>query len=271
MLRPALHLRREAHGFTLIELLVVISIIALLIALLLPAIKRARETGRRVACGANMRQVGLMHIMYTSDYDGYFFTSTLGEGATAYGHNHRYGNAHWLVHVTDEEHYDAPTPVTAYSTGGKKVFKCPTETGPHPGHPEAWPSPFLHFVPEELSFFGVLSTSYCYNACAWTGAYKTNTAIGLGNGTPGLWDTKIEQIARPSMMVSVSEFGAFSWVVSHERAVWSNAIHMLPHDPVIPISNLTFVDGHTELVLLQPGPNHFQNDDYEFTDLLAVP
>ncbi len=58
-------------GFTLIELLVVISIIALLIAILLPALKKARETSRAVACLSNQRQIGQMFRIYATEYEGY--------------------------------------------------------------------------------------------------------------------------------------------------------------------------------------------------------
>ncbi|MAE63148.1 MAG: hypothetical protein CMJ18_02645 [Phycisphaeraceae bacterium] len=56
------------HAFTLIELLVVISIVALLIAILLPAVKRARESARVVHCLSNVRQMGIGFGMYASDY-----------------------------------------------------------------------------------------------------------------------------------------------------------------------------------------------------------
>ena len=59
---------RPQPAFTLIELLVVISIIALLIAMLMPAIKRARESARLVQCTSNERQIAQAHLAYTGDY-----------------------------------------------------------------------------------------------------------------------------------------------------------------------------------------------------------
>src|SRR2546426_860387 len=60
------------RAFTLIELLVVIAVIAIMAALLLPALARAKESGRRVSCMNNMRQLCLSLILYVDDHEGLF-------------------------------------------------------------------------------------------------------------------------------------------------------------------------------------------------------
>jgi len=61
---------RKHNAFTLIELLVVISIIALLMAILIPVLRSARETGQRAVCLSNLRQLTLAWLVYAEEHDG---------------------------------------------------------------------------------------------------------------------------------------------------------------------------------------------------------
>ena len=65
-------MRAERKAFTLIELLVVVSIIALLVAILLPALSKAREQSRRVVCASNLKQIGMLLEYYCADYNSLY-------------------------------------------------------------------------------------------------------------------------------------------------------------------------------------------------------
>lgn len=113
----------RTFGFTLIELLVVISIIALLIAMLLPAIKRAKESARMVECASMVRQLGLAFHMYSSDFDGWL--PPFGGNWNPPGSN---GSPQWMQRIQE---YTPDSSLPAYGnfliTGRSKVV-CPSET-----------------------------------------------------------------------------------------------------------------------------------------------
>ena len=76
--------RKYSEAFTLIELLVVIAIIALLLAILLPSLGRAREQARATRCLANLKQIGLAMHAYASDYDYLLPRAELRPGVAIY-------------------------------------------------------------------------------------------------------------------------------------------------------------------------------------------
>jgi len=88
----------QRRGFTLIELLVVVAIIALLMAILMPALGRARKQAKATACKMNLHHWGLIWSLYTGDHNGYFPDGT----STAQGRQ----VGHWLFaaqpYYTDE-------------------------------------------------------------------------------------------------------------------------------------------------------------------------
>jgi len=112
--------RRRLSGFTLVELLVVISIIALLIAILLPSLKRAREQAKDTVCRSNLHQQGL-NIQYYLQDNSERLPYIKGEGANNTGPYYQYQVIFRLwPYVKELELYQCPMAMGADKKTGKK-------------------------------------------------------------------------------------------------------------------------------------------------------
>ena len=108
---------RLNRSFTLIELLVVISIIAILAAMLLPALGRARQKARQIACLSQLKQIAIAVESYSSDSADFLPNSTITIGGTNYSN-------HWVYLLAEYTGVQA-TSAAAIDCDGT-IFKCPS-------------------------------------------------------------------------------------------------------------------------------------------------
>ena len=106
----------RAANFTLVELLVVISVIAILSALLLPALSRAKATAARIGCSSNIRQMALTTHYYVGDNQDYLPPQA------------RAGTAPW--NNANEPQFQAASYMNV-SAPGRSVMMCPADRRPY--------------------------------------------------------------------------------------------------------------------------------------------
>ena len=277
-------------AFALIELLVVISIIALLIAILLPTLDGAREAARVVVCASQEKQIGLSANLYTVDYNSIFPIGDLGVSAgwslTGAAHNRVLGD----IRPEDEALYGQGRirQLTTYANEDGDVFRCPSDKGRHPEY-YIWPQTQGRAPGGTL--YEDSGTSYGFNTGAWQ---IDNITIPMEIDLPydlfvhdwGLWGRSLDSIPDPTKLVMINEW-PFYWLIRQEWpeapggnpfTAWGDGRYFVFHgtlasDPAQDhvSMNHVFVDGHGEFQRLRHDPTprsgsdpHWFNEDYEY-------
>ncbi len=232
----------KAKGFTLIELLVVIAIIAVLMAVLMPSLNRAREQGKRAACLNNLRQLTLAWIAYAGDNDdrivnGEAYGGGDGTNTLPTGGAHK-GELYW---TGDDCASD-------YMTGGK----LPQEVqwrGIRAGA-------MFPFVPE-LKLYrcptGVRGEMRTYTITdAMNGLTSGRGPVANGNagakvGRTTLWVKRTTEVSVPGpsyrlVFLDEGRVTPDSYATYYNTAKWWDPPHSRHGDG----TNVSYVDGHSD-------------------------
>ncbi len=199
------------RGFTLIELLVVVSIIALLIAILMPALGRARQSARKVACMSNVRQMGIACQEYLSEYDGHLPPSS--------------------CHITKPEDYWIF--ILGHYTQSELLFRCPAEKV---DNFVDWDIPLSEQRDRRYSSFCVnqLLDPVCYRY-----GYKENRYNKVGNIKRPMDCIWIAEAPDKATFYLADHIHPESW-----EGALDNAKEYIAWDRHLGRSHYLFVDGH---------------------------
>ena len=134
---------RARRGFTLIELLVVIAIIAILAALLLPSLSKAKAKAQRIQCTSNLRQLAVTWEIYAGDYNGvlvpngYGTSTTLGDTRLwVQGATHKYIGDEMLAFTDPKCLIDPGYAAFADYLKTAAIYKCPADHSQYDGKPK---------------------------------------------------------------------------------------------------------------------------------------
>lgn len=233
--------RRRPGGFTLIELLVVVAIISVLLAILLPAISRAKMVAKRLACQGNLRQIACAWNLYLGDSEGRFY-----QGVNA---NLDYGGWQGL-RTQGEDPY--PRPLNRYvglspalvTEDEARVFCCPADRGGVAGYA-------VH-----TKVYRYLGTSYQTNILM-IGQSQVLTLSDtfmtlheeINRRLPYL---KLHQVYNPARVLLI---GDYAWInqwkpIPHPRQDWKELAEWHQRTDCY---NMAFLDGHVSFVCVEKG------------------
>jgi prepilin-type N-terminal cleavage/methylation domain-containing protein len=241
--------RRAA--FTLIELLVVISIIALLIAILLPALGSAREASRRAQCLSNQHQVTVAQFAYMQEQTparhpdwSYLYAIDPQPGPYAYSAYLAGGGVGTWANV--DQIPSERKPLNGYNQDDR-AWRCPSDKG-QVGRPAMG----ILAIPNMADYFG---TSYTWNLYAFMSAPNPSTHPGLNN-------RREASIRAPSYTVLLGDHTVFSF--NNEVGDLRGLFRW--HDLSQEFALVAFYDGHAAMIRMDNwGAVINSGDNWKFT------